>query len=113
MAIVKMKRLDLISLAAEKDKLLHLLQRVGCVEITEMDAELADPQWASLLQKEKAMVGNAKSKVTNVTAALESLKKYASEKAGLFIMRKDIPEEEFCDSTYRNSLFEIAEKINH
>jgi V/A-type H+-transporting ATPase subunit I len=113
MAIVKMKRLDLISLAAEKDKLLHLLQRVGCVEITEMDAELADPQWASLLQKEKAMVGNAKSRVTSVTAALESLKKYAPEKTGLFIMRKDIPEEEFCDSTHRNSMFEIAEKINH
>ena len=35
MAIVKMKRLRLIGMAAERDELLRQLQRVGCVEIDE------------------------------------------------------------------------------
>lgn len=112
MAIVKMKRLDLLALSADKDKLLQLLQRAGCVELTELDAELADPRWASLIQREQAMVGNAKSRVTSVNAALDTLKKYVPEKSGLFILRKDIREEEFCNADYRTSIQEIASKIN-
>ncbi len=112
MTIVKMKRLNLIALSADKDKLLQLLQRAGCVEITELDAELADPRWASLITRERAMVGNAKSRVTSVNAALDTLKKYAPEKSGLFILRKDIGEEEFCDADYRALMLEKAAKIN-
>lgn len=112
MAIVKMKRIHLLALAADKDQLLHLLQRAGCVEITEPDEQLTDPKWTSLVKRERAMVGNAKSKVTSVNTALDILKKYAPEKSGLFVLRKDIREEKFRDADYRADILEKAAVIN-
>ena len=48
MAIVKMKRLRLIGMAAERDELLRQLQRVGCVEIDEPGDHGSDPVWEGL-----------------------------------------------------------------
>jgi len=112
MAIVKMKRLRLLALAADRDELLQRLLRAGCVEITEPDVELNDPEWAALVGRDRAMVGNAKSKVTSVNAALEALKKYAPTKSGLFIIRKNIEESKFCDPEQRASTLEKAAEIN-
>lgn len=112
MAIVKMKRLHLLSLASDKEQMMKLLQRAGCVEITELDAELADPEWSSLVKRERAAVSNAKSKAAGVNTALDTLKKYAPEKSGLFILRKEIREDTFCDADYRTSTLESAAVIN-
>jgi V/A-type H+/Na+-transporting ATPase subunit I len=112
MAIVKMQRIDMLALSEDKEKLLHILQRAGCVELTELDAEMADPEWTSLIQKEKTTVASAKSKITSVDAALDAIKKYATKKASLFILRREIPEEDFLDPVYRESVMEIALKIN-
>lgn len=35
MAIIKMKRLRLLALRSDREELLHTLQRLGCVEISE------------------------------------------------------------------------------
>lgn len=107
-----MKRLHLLSLAADKDQLLQLLLKAGCVEVNEMDAELADPEWKSLVRKEQAMVGSARSAVTSVNAALETLKKYAGGKSSLFILRKELGEEAFCDGEARTAALEKAALIN-
>ncbi len=112
MAIVKMKRLHLLALAADKDQLLQLLLRAGCVELTELDAELADPKWTSLVKREQSVVSHAKSGVTSVNVALETLKKYTAAKSSLFILRKDIREDEFCDADIRTSMLEKANEIN-
>ena len=111
MAILKMQRIDMLALSEDKDRLLHLLQRSGCVELTELDAELADPAWAQLVQKEKASVGSAKSRITTVQGALDALKKYAPKKSGLFVMRSEIPEEDFLDPARRAAMLETAGKI--
>ena len=60
MAIVKMKRLRLIGLSTEQSDLLGRLLHVGCVEVTETDNKLADPQWAALLKRETASLGDVK-----------------------------------------------------
>lgn len=112
MAIVKMKRLHLLSLAADKDQLLQLLLKAGCVEVNEMDAELADPQWKALVTKERSMVSVARSGVTTVNAALETLKKYAGIKSSLFILRKELGEEAFFDGDARRAALEKAALIN-
>ena len=52
MAIVKMKRLRLLSLAGEREELLARLQRAGCVEVLEPEEELNDPAWTALLRRE-------------------------------------------------------------
>ena len=49
MSIVKMKRLRVIGLEEERDDLLQQLLHVGCVEVTQPDDKLSDPQWTALL----------------------------------------------------------------
>ena len=48
MAIVKMKRLRLAAMSRDREELLTLLQRMGCVEIDEPSSAADDPDWASL-----------------------------------------------------------------
>ena len=43
MAIVKMKRLRLVAMGSDREELLRLLQRMGCVEIDEPSVDQADP----------------------------------------------------------------------
>lgn len=39
MAIVKMKHLRLVAMTDDREKLLKLLQHMGCVEVTEPEAD--------------------------------------------------------------------------
>ena len=48
MAIVKMKKLRLMVIRSEKDRLLRDLERLGCVEFSELDEDLAE---AGLVQE--------------------------------------------------------------
>ena len=52
MAIVKMKRLRAIALEEQRDELLARLLHVGCVEVTEPEDCLTDPEWTALLAKD-------------------------------------------------------------
>ena len=55
MAIVKMKHLRLMAMQRDREELLYLLQRMGCVEIDEPIVDEADPEWSGR--------GNAKTRV--------------------------------------------------
>ena len=48
MAIVKMKRLRMVAMTADREALLRRLQHMGCVEIVQPEADPDDPQWAGL-----------------------------------------------------------------
>ena len=87
MSIVKMKRLRLIGLSSEQDELLARLLHLGCVEVTETDNKLADPQWAGLLKRDAASLGDVKAQANAIQSALDALRKYAPVKSGLFIKR--------------------------
>lgn len=56
MAIVKMKRLRVITLAEQRDELLSRLLHVGCVEVTEPKA-MSDPEWTALLNRDTGAQG--------------------------------------------------------
>ena len=53
MSIVKMKRLRLIGMQAERESLLRLLQHMGCVEIDEPPHLGDDPEWAALTRPDQ------------------------------------------------------------
>ena len=80
MSIVKMKRLRLVGLRQERQKLLHLLQRMGCVEIVEPEADRADPEWASLQSPDASALVRARERGGEGERALASLKRYAPKK---------------------------------
>jgi len=111
MAIVKMKRLRLLALRPERERLLRALQGLGCVEIREPPIDLSDPQWAGLAKPEPAGLEKAKEQSLLLSGALEVLRRYAPSKDGLFTPRPGITEGElFDDGAYAGGL-EAARRI--
>ena len=87
MAIVKMKKLRVMAMADKQEILLKELQKLGCVEISEPDEKLVDPEWSSLLKRGTSNLSETRTEITDVNAALAALKRYAHLKDGLFIQR--------------------------
>ena len=112
MSIVKMKRLRVIGLEEERDDLLQQLLHVGCVEVTQPDDKLSDPQWTALLRRENSVLSDVKSQVSAVNAALEALRKYAPTKFSLFVQHHDMQESTFLDDGKLRQALESAGEIN-
>ena len=105
MAIVKMKRLRLLGMQSDRDRLFRALQKLGCVEIAEPAIDLTDPEWAALAKPEGRDLAKAKEQNTLLNNALEILKKYAPAKGGLFAKRPEVSGDEFfSDQTYSAAL---------
>ena len=105
MAIVKMKRLRLLALHTEREKLLHALQSLGCVEIREPAIDLSDPQWEGLAKPGSAGLEQAREQSLLLSGALDVLRRYAPAKDGLFAPRPEVTEGElFDDGAYAEGL---------
>ena len=72
MAIVKMKRLRLVAMSEDREPLLRLLQRMGCVELTQPES---GPE-QSLVHPELGALAAANEERTGAERALEVLKRY-------------------------------------
>lgn len=111
MAIVKMKRLRLIGMRSDRESLLKLLQKLGCVEIGEPAIDLSDPAWASLAKPEGRGLSQAKEQSNTINNALSVLKKYAPPKDGLFRKRPGLSEREFFDEEFYAAGLDTAQKV--
>lgn len=113
MSIVKMKHLKMLVLAEERDVILSKLMRLGCVEIAETDDQLADPDWTALLGKETSALTQVRGQISELNEALNTLKKYAPQKGGLFRSRGIISEKDFLNQEQKESALNEAKSINH
>ena len=100
MSIVKMKKLQLAGLSAEKPELLRKLQRLGCVEIRVSEAPegylspvIGGPDVEALRQQQR-----------DAENAVRYLKKYAYEKTGLFQEKELISETDFFADIRKDAL---------
>ena len=93
MAIVKMKRLRLAAMQQDRDELLALLQRMGCVEIDEPSEEEGQ-----LKRPEGEGLSLAREGHSNAERALEVLRKYAPEKRGMLTPRPELTVERLLDA---------------
>ena len=93
MAIVKMKRLRLAAMQQDRDELLALLQRMGCVEIDEPSVEEGQ-----LKRPEGEGLSLAREGRSNAEKALEVLRKYAPEKKGMLTPRPELTVEQLLDA---------------
>ncbi len=112
MSIVKMKRLRLIGLTEERTDLVAELLHLGCVEVTEPEDKLSNPEWTSLVRRSSSNLSEAKTQAGNLASALDALKKYAPAKGGLFVKRSDITEAAFFDDQVLAQALQCAEAIN-
>ena len=89
MAIVKMKRLRLAAMKQDRDELLALLQRMGCVEIdepSEEESQLKRPEGEGLSLAREGRSGAER--------ALAVLRKYAPEKKGMLTPKPELTVEQ-------------------
>lgn len=105
MAIVKMKRLRLLGLRSDRERLLRPLQSLGCVEICEPAIDLSDPAWSALVKPEGTGLAKAKEQQQLINAALDVLRKYAPAKDSLLTARPTMTEQQlFDDKVYADGL---------
>ncbi|MFQ7010657.1 MAG: hypothetical protein ACLRRN_07235 [Oscillospiraceae bacterium] len=110
MAIVHMKKLRLMVVRRQKDELLRELMLLGCVQISDPDALLADTEAAAVLRQESGNVTEVRSELTRLTAALKLLDKYAPVKSKLLSSRPEVTEADFLDDgAYRQELDAVAQ----
>lgn len=97
MAIVKMKKLQLMVVRQQKDELLRDLMLLGCVEVTDPDAFFEDEEAASCLHHESGNLVEARSDQTRLVNGLKLLDKYAPVKSKLLSSRPEVTEADFLD----------------
>ena len=111
MSIVKMKRLRLLGLRSDRDRLFRLLQKQGCVEINEPVIDPDDPDWAPLVRFDTRGAAGSREQNSLLNSALVILKKYAPEKGGLFRARPVLSEGELFDEASYAAGLEAARAI--
>ena len=112
MAIVKMKHLRLVAMSSDREDLLHLLQRMGCVEIDEPSVDPADPVWAGLSHPDTGGVAGARDRHLAAERAMEVLKRSAPEKGGLLQPKPNLTESQLLDEDSARTALTAAEEIN-
>ena len=97
MSIVKMKKLSVIGLEAEKAAVLSELQKLGTVELIDRSDRLEDPECAALLRKdsEEDRVSRLEAELSEVDTVLDTVSRYDGEKKPLFAMKKAMTEAEY------------------
>ena len=105
MAIVKMKKLQLMVARSQKDSLLDELTRLGCVQISDMD------EIPGGLHGESGAVTEAKTEQTAFLSALKVLDRYAPAKSKLLAPKPEISEEVFMSNEGYESEAQTAEYI--
>lgn len=113
MAIVKMKRLRMVAMAADREALLRKLQHMGCVEVVQPEADPDDPLWASLTRSEAGGLAAAHEEKNQAERALEVLKRYkALPKSGLLDPKPSVGEGELFDEAGAQAARDTAREIN-
>ena len=113
MAIVKMKRLRMVAMTADREALLRRLQHMGCVEIVQPEADPDDPQWAGLTRPETGTLAAAHEEKTQAERALEVLKRYkALPKSGFLDPKPGVQEGELFDEAGAKAARDMARQVN-
>ena len=108
MAIVKMKKLRLMVIRSEKDRLLRDLERFGCVEFSEMDEELRSEGLANE-SVDTLTLRNTQNTIQNAIALLD---RYAPEKKPLLTAKPQVEVDTLLDASVLKSAQERAAEIN-
>ena len=97
MAIVKMNKLSLIGLEADKEKILDTLMNIGVVEISESSEKLSSDEWNALVVQDgdSDEVALLDDRINKVKWAIDYLSRFSSKKKGLFSSRRSVNTNEY------------------
>ena len=104
MAIVKMKRLRLLAMGSDREKLLRLLQGMGCVEVdqADLDGEGASPELLEQLRDKVSRpddrsLARAREGQSQAQRALAALDQFAPAKGNFLSPRPQVSQAELFD----------------
>lgn len=107
MAIVKMKRVKLLALQADRSSILSMLQKEGCVQIDE-----TKPAGDSgLVRLRTDELSEWRTRHSTVKAALEALQKLAGAKRSMLSPRPEVELDRFLSSEHLEQSLETAGEI--
>ena len=105
MAIVKMKKLQLMVIRKQKDDLLRDLQLLGCVSVIEPETQELQ------LKRDAGGVTEARAAYARLTGALSLLDKYAPAKKKLLQARPEVTESVFLNNQTLQRTLQAAEEM--
>lgn len=111
MAIVKMKKLRLMAVRDQKEKLLKELLLFGCVELREPEEEGLNPLLSDRLSRESSTASECRAEKTMLQQAIDVLDSFSPEKSPLLSAKPDVALEEFLNRESLDEYRGIAEKI--
>lgn len=111
MAIVKMKRLHMLALESDRNVLFNRLQSLGCVEISDPAAVLADPEWSALVHRDDSLLDQQQEQLALAAGALSILDKYAPYKAGLLSARPQAKASQLFDDAAQKETKKTVQSI--
>lgn len=97
MSIVAMKRLRLIALRQDREEILKALQRLGCVEVDQRQADPDDPVWQSLTRPSGEGAAQLREKREQAVQALTLLEQNGGDKPGFLSPRPTVAGKDFFD----------------
>ena len=112
MAIVKMKHLRLVAMRDDREELLRLLQRMGCVEVDEPLVDPEDPICSALARAEPSGLSFAREEQSGAERALTVLNKYAPDKGGFLQPKPGLKEEVLFGGAALQPARTAAERVN-
>lgn len=110
--IVKMKKLRVIAMEAERRRLMDGMLRLGCMEISEPTDKLADPAWSALLRREESAQTRRRIELGEVNAALDAIARYGKTKEKALRLRPEVTEDTFLDDAAARRAGAASREIN-
>lgn len=111
MTILAMSKLRAIAPKNVRLPLMDELTKVGCVEVGNSAARLAEEEWAGVLQK-FIDPSDAERRLSVLNSARELLDKYGAIKTSLLSPRRQVTEQEFQDKTIVDGACAAADVLN-
>lgn len=108
-----MNKLRVTAVKAQKDELLERLLVLGCVEITEPDELLSDPEVAELVSREPVKTDVLKASQQTVLRALDVLNRHAPVKSPMFVVRTDVAADEFLREDGLEETLSLASRLDN
>ena len=112
MSIVKMKKLRLLAVRSEQEALLRELMVLGCVEISDPEPLLSDPELAALLHRGESETYFRKSDHAALLRGVKLLDEYAPVKKKLLAPRPQVSREELLRRDSLEAYLALAKELD-
>jgi len=111
MAIVKMKKLKLLVSRTDREDILRELMLLGCVEVSEPDELMSDPEVSALVERENAELDRHKAQLASLAQALEIIKEYAPGKTAMFAAKPVVTGDRLLDENETGACLDLAKTL--